>query len=83
MLAGKNRTWKMAILLDLTFSKTKKKKKKTNKRKKTTLKILPILWHNCPFSENFPFTSALTKQLRSKVSEQYHVVIHGENASAV
>lgn len=39
-------------------------------------------------SQNFPFTSALTKQLRSKVSEQYHVpgyhvVIHGKNTSAV
>lgn len=39
MLAGKNGTWKMAILLNLTFNKTKTKKKK---RKETTLKILPI-----------------------------------------
>lgn len=28
MLAGKNGTWKMAILLNLTFNKTKTKKKK-------------------------------------------------------
>lgn len=82
MLAGKNRTRKMAIMFDLTFSKTKKKKE--NKQKKeNNAKNSTDLWHNCPFSENFPFTSALTKQLRSKVSEQYHVVIHGENASAV
>lgn len=43
MLAGKNGTWKMAILLNLTFNKTKtKKKKKGNNAKNST-----DLWHNC------------------------------------